>query len=78
MESGVVAGSNTSNSANRIPVCSAAANIAAPPMCAIGKAIGIHVAAGDADHADHSRREPAITDASAWRIPLGAAVVPDE
>ena len=40
MENGVVAGSNTSNSANRMPVYSAAASITAPPMCGIGKAMG--------------------------------------
>lgn len=40
MASGVVAGSNTSNSASRIPVSNAAASIAAPPMWAMGNAIG--------------------------------------
>ena len=77
MENGVVAGSNTSNSASRMPVISAAASITAPPICAIGKAIG-STSPLVMPIAPTIPCEPAITVASVWRIPLGAAVVPDE
>ena len=76
--SGVVAGSNAPNSANRIPVSNAAANIAAPPMCAIGKTIG-STSLLVAPTMLITPAEPAMhRSASVWRIPLGAAVVPDE
>ena len=77
MACGVAAGSNTSNSARRMPVINAAATIAAPPIWEIGKAIG-STSPAVMPIASTIPREPAITVVSLWRIPLGAAVVPDE
>ena len=77
MANGVVAGSNASNSASRISVSNAAANIAAPPMCAIGKAMG-STSLLVAPTMPTTPAEPAIIDASVCRMPLGAAVVPEE
>ena len=63
MAHGVVAGSNFSNRVNRMPVSSAVASIAAPPMWAIGKAIG-STSVLLAPTMPTTPAEPAMTDAS--------------
>ena len=60
-----------------MPVSSAAASIAAPPIWATGNTIGF-TSLLDAPIIFSTPAEPAITEVSVWRIPLGAAVVPDE
>ncbi|WP_196763794.1 hypothetical protein [Mycobacterium avium] len=53
------------------------ASIAAPPMCATGKAIG-STSLLVAPTMPTTPAEPAMTELSVWRIPLVAAVGPDE
>ena len=74
---GVSTGSKASNSTSRMPVSRLAANIAAPPMCDTGNAIGL-TSLLEAPNIPTTPADPAITERSQCRTPFGAAVVPDE